>query len=538
MPITPTFNRPYFIQQLAEEPLWDLLVIGGGATGLGIAVDSASRGYKTLLLEQSDFAKGTSSRSTKLIHGGVRYLAQGDIKLVLDALRERGILWRNAPHLVRKQSFLIPCYNQFDKYKYLLGLKLYDTLSGRHSFGQSRFIGRGEMLEKMPSLQHKNLVGGVVYYDGQFDDARLAIHLAKTAAEWGGVLLNYCKVTALQKTGSRLSGVVATDLESGQVFSPKAKVVVNATGVFVDQILQMDTPERKPVVRPSQGIHLVVNGSFLAGKEALMIPETDDGRVIFAVPWNNHLLLGTTDTPLLHHSLEPEAQEQEVQFILNTIKAYLSPAPTRADVLSVFAGLRPLAASDKNTKTTKEISRDHKLFTSPSGLITITGGKWTTYRKMAAEVVDTAITVGDLPAKTCLTRELTVQGNNETLPAFDNNITVIAGHPVLALIREDPGLAKKLVDRFPYTEAEVVWTVRAEMARTVEDVLARRLRILFLDAVAALQAAPRVAQLLSTELGKDEAWENEQLALFTKLASRYLLTSAATTAKEFQKNVT
>lgn len=537
MPLTPSFNRRHFIQKLSGEPLWDIIIIGGGATGLGIAVDSASRGYKTLLLEQSDFAKGTSSRSTKLIHGGVRYLAQGDIKLVMDALRERGILWRNAPHLVRKQAFLIPCYSRFAKYKYLLGLKLYDTLSGRYSFGQSRFISREEMVEKLPAINPHNLVGGVVYYDGQFDDARLAIHLARTAAEQGGVLLNYCKVTGLQKEEGRVTGVQATDLESGEAFSLNAKAVVNATGVFVDNILKMDTPEKRPIVQPSQGIHLVVDRSFLNSTEALMIPETSDGRVIFAVPWNNRLLLGTTDTPLKQHSLEPEAQEKEVQFILSTIKDYLSPAPNREDVLSVFAGLRPLAATD-NTKATKEISRDHKLFTSPSGLITITGGKWTTYRKMAEEVVDTAIKSGSLMPKACLTKDIKIHGSNETLPVFDNDISVISSHPVLEIIREKPSLAKKLVDHFPYTEAEVVWTVRAEMARTVEDVLGRRLRILFLDAAAALQAAPRVAELLAAELEKDKAWEEEQLAQFSKLANQYLLTSRITGVKEYQKNLT
>lgn len=537
MPHTPPFSRPHFICQLSEEPLWDIIIIGGGATGLGIAIDSASRGFKTLLLEQSDFAKGTSSRSTKLIHGGVRYLAQGNIKLVLDALRERGILWKNAPHLVRKQAFVIPCYSRFAKYKYLLGLKLYDMLSGGYSFGQSTFISRDEMVERLPNINTKKLLGGVVYYDGQFDDARLAIHLAKTAASYGGVLLNHAEVTGLLKEAGRIAGVKMEDLENGQIYTLKAKTVINATGVFVDNILQMDTPEKKPVVQPSQGIHLVVDGSFLQSNEALMIPETPDGRVIFAVPWRDRLLLGTTDTPIEQHSLEPQAQDKEVQFILRTIKDYLTPAPKREDVLSVFAGLRPLAATDNRTQTTKEISRDHKLFTSPSGLITITGGKWTTYRKMAEETVNTAIKVGTLPPKACITKEVKIQGSDETLPAFDNNITVIAGHPVLKMINAEPSLSKKLADHFPFTEAEVVWTVQAEMARTVEDVLARRLRILFLDAAAALKAAPRVASLLAAELGRDEAWEREQLAQFTKLAKQYLLTSPNTTIKEYGKSL-
>jgi glycerol-3-phosphate dehydrogenase len=538
MATTAKFDRLQFVGRLAEEEVWDIIIIGGGATGLGIAVDSASRGYKTLLLERADFAKGTSSRSTKLIHGGVRYLAQGNIRLVFDALRERGILWQNAPHLVRKQAFLIPCYSRFTGYKYLAGLKFYDLLSGHYSFGQSRFISRSDVIKKFPHIKPQNLLGGVVYYDGQFDDARLAIHLAQTAAIFGGVLINYCKVTALLKEKDRLSGVVATDLESNVEYRLQAKAVVNATGVFVDEVLQMDVPTGKPMVQPSQGTHLVVDGRFLASDDALMIPETPDGRVIFAVPWNNRLLLGTTDTPLQTHSPEPAAQEKEVDFILSTIKNYLSPAPTKKDVLSVFAGLRPLAATTNPGKPTKEISRDHKLFTSPSGLITITGGKWTTYRKMGEQTVDTAIRVGGLSPKPCLTKTIRIQGSNETLPAFENDITVIAGHPVMEIIRERPELAKKLVDHFPYTEAEVVWCVRAEMARTVEDLLARRLRMLFLDAAAAIKVAPRVAALMAGEMAKDEAWEQEQVAHFKTLAQQYLLTTLATTANEEEKSLT
>lgn len=537
MNATAQFNRSNFVRQLSSVPLWDVLVIGGGATGLGIAVDSASRGYKTLLLEQADFAKGTSSRSTKLIHGGVRYLAQGNISLVLDALRERGLLWQNAPHLVRKQAFVIPCYSRFARYKYLLGLKLYDLLSGTYSFGKSTFINRDAVLEKMPHLQTKDLLGGVVYYDGQFDDARLAIHLAKTAASHGAVLLNYAEVNGLVKEEDKITGVKMTDRENGQAHTIMARTVINATGVFVDSVLQMDQPAQKPLVQPSQGIHLVVDGAFLESDDALMIPETKDGRVIFAVPWRGRLLLGTTDTPLEKHSLEPEAAEKEVQFILDTIQGYLSPAPKRHDVLSVFAGLRPLAATDGNAKTTKEISRDHKLITSPSGLITITGGKWTTYRKMAEETVNVAIKTGDLPPKACRTKKLIIEGSGETLPAFDNDVAVIAGHPVLKIIQDHPSLAKKLAKHFPFTEAEVVWSVRAEMARTVEDVLARRLRILFLDAAAALQAAPRVAKLMAEELGRSEDWEREQVVGFSELAKQYLLTSRTTSVKEYGKSL-
>jgi glycerol-3-phosphate dehydrogenase len=520
---TPVLNRNLFVETLEERGQWDVLVIGGGATGLGIAVDSASRGYSTLLLEQSDFAKATSSRSTKLVHGGVRYLAQGDIRLVYDALKERGLLLKNASHLVQRQSFIIPCYSFFSKVKYLAGLKMYDWLSGRFSFGKSKFLNRKEVIKRFPGINNKNLVGGVEYFDGQFDDARLAVNLAQTSAEKGGVLLNYFKVTGLLKDDKKVVGVRAVDTESQKEYAIKANVVINATGVFVDDIMQMDTPGKKPMVRPSQGVHLVVDKSFLNGLHAMMIPKTSDGRVLFAVPWHNHVLLGTTDTPLEKHSLEPVALEAEINFILNTFKQYLTCAPTRKDVLSVFAGLRPLAAPDKDTNSTKEISRDHKLIVSDSGLITITGGKWTTYRKMAEETVDKAISVGGLHETVCSTKKIRIHGS--TAVPYKNHLSAFGTDQemISLLIAASPCLAKTLVNDLPYTEAEVVWIVRNEMARTVEDVLARRLRLLFLDAKAAIFAAPRVAELMAEELGYDERWQKKQVDEFRQLANQYLL---------------
>ncbi len=522
MKTTTTFDRNLLIHQLDATPQWDLIVIGGGATGLGIALDGASRGLSTLLLEQSDFAKGTSSRSTKLVHGGVRYLAQGDIRLVYDALRERGILLQNAPHLVKRQAFIIPCYSWFSKMKYLIGLKMYDWLSGRFSFGKSRFLNRKEVMEQLPGINGNNLAGGVEYFDGQFDDARLAVNLAQTAAEKGGVLLNYMKVTGLLKSGAKVSGVTAQDLETKKEYRLEGKVVINATGVFVDDILQMDAPESRPLVRPSQGVHVVLNKSFLNGSRALMIPETTDGRVLFAVPWHNHILVGTTDTPLDQPSLEPVALDKEVQFILSTMRQYMTNAPDEKDVLSVFAGLRPLAAPQKDTNSTKEISRDHKLIVSESGLITITGGKWTTYRKMGEETVNKAIETGGLKAAACNTKNIRIHGC--TSPS-KTHMAVYGTDEINInqLIQESPALNQKLVDHLPHTEAEVVWVVRHEMARTVEDVLARRLRMLFLDAHAALEAAPRVARLMAAELQKDESWINTQIDNFTRLANRYML---------------
>ncbi|HEU4633273.1 MAG TPA: glycerol-3-phosphate dehydrogenase/oxidase, partial [Flavisolibacter sp.] len=304
--------------------MWDIIVIGGGATGLGIAVDAASRGLKTLLLEQSDFAKGTSSRSTKLVHGGVRYLAQGNVKLVRRALKERGILLKNAPHLVRRQAFIIPCYDLISKFKYLLGLKLYDWLSNGFSFGSSCFVSRRELLSELPRLNAKGLVGGVRYFDGQFDDARLAVNLAQTCVEQGGAAINYCKVSELIKKGGKVAGVRALDLETGKGMELHARAVVNATGVFVDDIINMDQKGSRAMVRPSQGVHIVLDRRFLNSENALMIPKTPDGRVLFAIPWNNHVLVGTTDTPVDNNSLEPIAMQKEISFILDTVKQYMS----------------------------------------------------------------------------------------------------------------------------------------------------------------------------------------------------------------------
>jgi glycerol-3-phosphate dehydrogenase len=520
---TVSLKRSAFIKSLKEKTLWDVIVIGGGATGLGIALDSASRGYSTLLVEQSDFAKGTSSRSTKLVHGGVRYLAKGDIRLVYDALYERGLMLKNAAHVVKRQAFVIPCYSWFFKVKYLAGLKMYDWLSGKFSFGKSRFLNKKEITSQLPSINTKNLLGGIEYYDGQFDDARLAVNIAQTCAEKGGTLLNYFKVAGLLKDNGGVSGVRAIDMESKKEYQLKAKVVINATGVFVDDVLQMDTPGKKPLVRPSQGIHLVVDKSFLSSDSAIMIPETTDGRVLFAVPWHDHVLLGTTDTPLNKHSLEPLALEKEIDFILSTVKQYMTNPPERKDVLSVFAGLRPLAAPDKDTNSTKEISRDHKLIVSDSGLVTITGGKWTTYRKMAEETVNKAVEIGRLPAANCKTKDIRIHGCTE--PSTKSHLSIYGTdeEKILQLIEESPSLGKPLAASLPYTEAEVVWAARHEMARTVEDVLARRLRILFLDAKAAMRAAERVAELMAAELNYNDYWIKAQVADFTKLANRYLL---------------
>lgn len=524
-------NRNAFITRLSETPVWDVIIIGGGATGLGTAVDAALRGYKTLLLEKDDFAKGTSSRSTKLVHGGVRYLANGDVGLVIEALHERDLLLQNAPHVVHQQAFVIPCYDWFSIAKYGIGLKLYDLLAGKKHFKQSSILSTKKVLEALPGLQKKGLKGGICYYDGQFDDSRLAINLAETAAEEGAVLLNYFRVNGLLKSKDKISGILVIDTETGHEFQLNAKVVINATGVFVDDILKMDQPGAKPLVRPSQGAHIVLDASFLPGKSALMIPKTPDGRVLFAVPWHKHILVGTTDTPLNEHSSEPVALDEEVNFILETAGKYLVHPPKKSDVLSVFAGLRPLAAPKKETDSTKEISRSHKLITSASGLITITGGKWTTYRKMAEDTMDQAMKTGGLTPVKCTTKDKSIHG---AIPVSAEDELAFFGTDaaeIHMLMMDEPALAEKLHPQNIHTKAEVIWAVRHEMARTVEDVLARRLRILFLDAKMAVEMAPVVAHLMATELKKSNEWETGQIEAFTEIATHYIL------VKEIQSEI-
>lgn len=521
-------NRNKSLQQIEDTPEWDMIVIGGGATGLGVAVDAASRGFKALLLEQADFAKGTSSRSTKLVHGGVRYLAQGNIRLVREALHERGYILRNAPHLARRQAFIIPIYTFGEKIKYLAGMKLYDWMAGKEQIGHARWLDKTKVIESMPGLKSDDLKGGVLYYDGQFDDARMAISLAWTCEDLGGTVLNYAKVTALTKDArGKLNGVEIADGESGRLYRLKSKTVINATGVFVDEIHRMDSGTEVHTVRPSQGVHLVLPAEFLQTTDsALMIPSTEDGRVLFMVPWHDHLLAGTTDTPLEEHTLEPRALEKEVSFILNTAAVYLKKKPRRKDVLSVFAGLRPLAlpASGKgdDEKATKDISRNHVLQVSPSGLITITGGKWTTYRKMAEDTVNKAVQTGGLPARPCTTKDLKIHGWSGS----DHSYWNVYGSDLkkiqqLAATEEDAG---NLIDKeWTITRAEVIWSVRYEMARTIEDILSRRFRVLFLDAAAAIRMTPVVGNIMKKELGKDESWEEEQIDDFSRLAEGYLL---------------
>lgn len=519
-------ERSKIIAGLADsEKVWDVIIVGGGATGLGTALDAASRGYSTLLLEQIDFAKGTSSRSTKLAHGGVRYLAQGDIGLVVEALHERGLMLKNAAHLVKNESFIIPNYEWWGGMFYTIGLTMYDLLAGKLGFGRAKHISKKEVIRRLPTIRQKGLYGGVVYQDGQFDDSRLAVNIAQTALEQGATVLNYFKVVNLIKNDAgKVAGVVTTDTETGTSYNIKGKTVINATGVFADEVLQMDKPGKQALLRPSQGIHLVVDVSFLPSADALMIPKTSDGRVLFAVPWHDKLVIGTTDTPLDEHSLEPVALTEEIDFIMRTADQYLVKAPERSDVKSMFAGLRPLAAPQKGSGKTKEISRSHKIFVSDSGLITITGGKWTTYRKMAEDTVNKAIAIGGLQQRPVKTKDLLIHGSTAEVDRSSHLYVYGTDRDALLdLVKENPAWGEKLDERAQYIAAEVIWAVRYEMARTVEDVLARRVRILFLDARMAIDVAAKVAALIAPELGKDIVWQQQQTADFITLAKSYLL---------------
>ncbi len=515
-------KRSEMIEALREtEREWDVIIIGGGATGLGVAVDAASRGYKTLLLEKNDFAHGTSSRSTKLVHGGVRYLEQGNISLVFEALRERGILMKNAPHLVHKQPFMVPHYKRWRGLYYWLGLKMYDLLAGRFGIGSSKHLSKKEAEDMVPKIASNNLRGGILYYDGHFDDSRLAINLAQTSAEEGGTLINYMKVTGLIKADNKVKGVTAKDELSGEEYSIKGQAVINATGVFTDEILAMDDSISDSVIAPSQGIHIVIDSEFLSSDTAVMIPETKDGRVLFAIPWYDKVMIGTTDTPVDEVSSEPEALESEIDYILEHIDEYLVKKPERSDIKSVFAGLRPLVKNG-DSEDTSEISRDHSLFVTPSGLITIAGGKWTTYRKMAEDVVDRASKVADLEKKECITKELKIHGwDSEVNGTRPLDLYGDDRNHIEKIVEMYPEYGEPLHERLPYIKAEVIWAARNEMAMTVEDFNSRRTRALFLDAKASEEMAPEVARLMAKEYGHDEEWIEDQLESYSNLAQTY-----------------
>ena len=518
-------NREEMMARLRERKKpWDILIIGGGATGVGAAVDAASRGYDVALVEQSDFGKGTSSRSTKLAHGGVRYLEQGNISLVMEALKERGLMRQNAPHLVHDLAFVVPNYEWWEAPFYGIGLKVYNLLAGKYGFGASKILSREETLERLPTIKTEGLRGGIVYYDGQFDDSRLLINLAETAAEQGAAIANYVRVDHLLKgSDGFVNGTAVVDSESGDEFELHAAIVINATGAFTDSIRKMADPGAANIIAPSQGIHLVFKGDFLASDNAIMVPHTSDGRVMFAIPWHGHTLVGTTDTPIEQATLEPLPFDEEIDFILQTAAQYLDRAPSRADVLSVYTGIRPLVRHGHGTKTAA-LARDHVVHIDHSGLVTICGGKWTTYRKMAEDCVNQAAMLGRLDERACVTRNLNVHGFHQNAMKFGDLEGYGADAPAIEdLMRTEPELAERLDPELPYVAAQVAWAARHEMARTLDDVLSRRLRALILNARAALRMAPRAAAILAHELGRDVVWRDGQVQEFTKMAEGYQL---------------
>jgi glycerol-3-phosphate dehydrogenase len=518
-------SRTELLQSADDHSLiWDIIVIGGGATGLGAAVDAASRGYRTLLLEQGDFAGGTSSRSTKLIHGGVRYLQQGNLPLVREALRERHLLLKNAPHLVHDFPFVIPLYKWWQRPFYCIGMALYDLLSGGHGLTHSRHLSREKTLRLVPTVKSNNLRGGIVYHDGQFDDARLAVCLARTVADQGGTPLNYMHVTGLESQKGQIAAVTATDRESGREYRFSGRAIINATGVWCDKLRRMDEPTCSPLITQSQGSHLVFERSFLPGSSAIMVPHTDDGRVFFAIPWHHHVIVGTTDTPCDTDISTPVPFEEEIDFLLNHAGRFLERKPTRADVLSCYAGLRPLVIGEDRHKTS-QLSREYILSVSASGLVTITGGKWTTYRCMAVVAVDAAAVQGLLDAKASATKSLRLHGcqkptsPEQPLDQYGSDRKLLE-----KLINGQPGWDKQLHTSLPYVVGEVIWAVRFEWARSIEDVLARRTRALFLDARASREIAPLVAELMAAELGRDRQWQLQQLELFDAVVRQHIPT--------------
>ena len=517
-------NRESMLERAAGRTTpWDIVIIGGGATGSGIAVDAATRGFDVLLVEREDFGKATSSRSTKLVHGGVRYLEQGNVSLVMEALKERGLLRQNAPHLVHDLAFVVPNYSWWEAPFYGIGMKVYDLLAGKYGFGKSRILSREETLERLPTIQTEGLRGGVIYYDGQFDDSRLLIHLIMTAAEYGATILNYAEATEIRKGDDGfVDGVEVLDRESGERFTAAAKVIVNATGIFTDEVRQLCEPEVEAMVAPSQGIHLVFERSFLRGETAIMVPHTSDGRVMFAIPWHEHTVVGTTDTPISGPSYDPLPFEQEIEFVLDTASLYLSRPPKRSDILSVYTGIRPLVKAGAGTSKTSALSRDHTIHVDHSGLLTVVGGKWTTYRRMAEDCVDHAITLGSLPDGECRTHHLKIHGYDDEIDGLSSmGVYGSDAAAISKLAADDPTLASnstrpcRISARRLYGQCATRWRAQSttcSLAGRAPSFSIQTRQSIWLQLWRALMAR---------ELREDDVWINVQLADFRRLAASY-----------------
>ena len=516
-------NRKETIEHVANRE-FDVCVIGGGASGASCALDAQLRGLKTVVLEAGDFASGSSTASTKLAHGGVRYLQEAvqdlDVNqyhLVEDALRERMIMLHKAPHLTRTVEFLVPCFSNFEKVYYGLGMKMYDWISGKSSLLPSRLLTRDEALYRIPAMRVDNLVGAVAYADGQFDDARYGMAIIETLATAGGEALNYARVTGLGKnTSGKLASATVVDQATSGTFEIRARAFVNATGPFSDVVRQLASPGAPLRMRPSKGVHIMLPLEGFSESDALLVPKTEDGRVIFAVPWNGRLLVGTTDTGYTPGE-EMVVTSEEVEYLLRQINPYLNSPLTAAHVMSGIAGVRPLVAEPGVTDTKKLIRDDEVEFDAATGLISILGGKWTTHRMMGEETIDKVQEyLGDAKSSSGTSEHLLAGANGyksdywQTLADNFPIRTPTARHlahkygtqaqDVLQLASADPSLTLPLVEGEAPIRAQVVFAVRKEMARTIEDVLARRIGLQLFGWRLAIQAAPAVAELLAREL--------------------------------------
>ncbi|MBL29867.1 MAG: FAD-dependent oxidoreductase [Flavobacteriaceae bacterium] len=516
-------NRTKSLSKITSNKEWDIVIIGGGASGIGTAIDSASRGHKTLLIEKYDFSKGTSSRSTKLIHGGVRYLQNGDVSLVIEALKERGILRSNAPHLVKDLSFVIPSYDWWSSPFYGIGLKIYDMMSGDFGIGTSTIIDKEETEKLIPNVNKKGLKGGVIYFDGQFDDSRMAISLAQTAENYGATIINYFEAIDLIKSSDNsISGLRTRDLLKNRTHEIKSKVIINATGVFSDSVMKMDNQKSLKMIQPSQGVHIVLEKKFLNSDHAIMVPHTTDGRVLFAVPWHKYVILGTTDTTVNTAKIEPQALNEEIDFIISNAGKYMTTKPKKKDIKSIFVGLRPLARID-NSQTTKEISRHHKINISTSGLISILGGKWTTYRKIGEDATNSAEIVGGLKRIPSKTKKIKIHGYKLN-PNFDDPLYIYGSDKNKILnISSNRDSNRSLSKELFITKNQILWAIRYEMAITLEDILARRTRCLFLNVVETEKLVDEVLSIMAKELKKDGSWMEQQKLSFLSLSKKYKL---------------
>jgi glycerol-3-phosphate dehydrogenase len=541
-------NRTQDLQRLQKET-FDICIIGGGASGAGCALDAALRGFKVALIEKNDFAAETSSKSTKLIHGGVRYLEQAfknldfaQLKQVRHGLEERQIVLQNAPHLARPLPLLTPVFSWWEGLYFSIGLRMYDFFAKGDSLPKSRWLSKKETMLRMPSLDAKKLHSAVLYFDGQLDDARYCLGLAHAAAEAGVAVANHLQLIDFEKDNSgKLEGAVVTStLDNGvePPFSIKAKLFINCTGAMADHIRLKANPTLSRRIRPSKGVHVVLPYEVLKSDDAMLIPKTSDGRVVFAIPFEGQLLLGTTDTDYTQLENEPLLEEKEVEFLLDTLAPYLAKRPDKSQVKAGFGGLRPLLAASESDST-KKLVRDHEVeYDESSNLLSLLGGKWTTYRYMAKETIDKA---GELlgAERPCLTADHVLVGGEDF--AFEDwkiiqTVYRLAkdiakhlirkygsrAHKVARLTQENIVWSQRLVEKFPFIQAEVIYQVREEMACTLRDVLARRMRLEIMDWEATQEAVPVVANLMAQELGWTQAHKQKQIDEYLQLVQSFI----------------